>query len=607
MGQVRADLLSLSILFAACLARSESHFEVLTPYEGEIFDHADAYFEYNVHGHFAGYQVLIAINGNEIMRTREVHVRVAVPGLPAGLHHLLLQVLDDTGKPGLLDHYTAFEITRLQAPESIIPIPQGAVGIRSEELPIDPSMDFARYSPKVQEMLYNHQHPPQTSCRSMPFLIWEPWGIVGFGAQLLGLRVAMSLGLQTQRVVVGNPDWENNLVNSELKWRFNLTESNQGSPWGELGSLQELSWCASSSNVLESVRALPGVDMNDISISNVRISWDLWGVENRERIFEMPEVAMKLLPEPPNLFWWWTETTHYLHRPKPKLGSFIEAQKKLMGWEHPIIGIHMRLGVDKNREAQRFPTKYYIHEARRIRKLFGGVGTIFVCSDRKSAVTKMISEYGKEFRIITQPKVEGALPMEYVHTDLALLGECDYLIFTFSSNFGMAAFYLNSFLHGHRPTYVSMDDLFEGFRYYGHQMTLTFNHQNGVSELGVRVCASQLTAGNQTLLLIDDKRDSAVEICANLLGEEYCKSPRTLKDQETGTILWDSDSCTVAEDWDACTERLHETYRSIVAQSDKVREKGDCEEECDDKSCSSLSEGNRRVLGFGFRIFNDEL
>ena len=44
----------------------------------------------------------------------------------------------------------------------------------------------------------------------------------------------------------------------------------------------------------------------------------------------------------------------------------------MLQWAHPIIGIHMRLGVDKNREAQRFPTKYYIHEARRIRKLFSG-------------------------------------------------------------------------------------------------------------------------------------------------------------------------------------------------------------------------------------------
>ena len=36
---------------------------------------------------------------------------------------------------------------------------------------------------------------------------------------------------------------------------------------------------------------------------------------------------------------------------------FLFFQKERMRWSHPIIGIHMRLGVDKNREAQRFPTK----------------------------------------------------------------------------------------------------------------------------------------------------------------------------------------------------------------------------------------------------------
>ena len=48
----------------------------------------------------------------------------------------------------------------------------------------------------------------------------------------------------------------------------------------------------------------------------------------------------------------WVEATHYLHRPTGELGGFIEAQKARMGWRRPVIGIHMRLGVDKNREAQ---------------------------------------------------------------------------------------------------------------------------------------------------------------------------------------------------------------------------------------------------------------
>ena len=84
---------------------------------------------------------------------------------------------------------------------------------------------------------------------------------------------------------------------------------------------------------------------------------------------------------------------------------------------------------------RRFPNKYYIHEARRIRRLFGDVGTIFICSDRKHAIDRMIDQYGDEFEFLVQPRVQGALPMHYVHTDLALLGQADYLIMTVSIGF----------------------------------------------------------------------------------------------------------------------------------------------------------------------------
>lgn len=396
----------LLLLLAA--AASASHFEVLTPYEGEIFDQEDVYFEFRLHGALAdavrggAHEILVGINGNEAMRTKEAYTHVKAPGLPAGLHYLVLQVLDPDGKPGQLDVTTAFEVTTHPPPEMIVPFPEGTVGVRSDELPLAGELDPQPLSGTLQQMFYDHQHPPAHKCKEEPYLIWEPWGIVGFGAQILGLRVAMALGLKHGRVVVGNPEWENNLVNSELKWRFNLTDSDQGSPWGDRGSLQPLSWCAGHQNIAESVRALPGVDMDDRDVRNVRVAGDLWGIENRDRLFDIPDAAVQKLPaaqHPPNLFWWWTETTHYLHRPTPKLGHFVEAQKQRMQWSHPIIGIHMRLGVDKNREAQRFATKYYIHEARRIRKLFSGggredIGTIFVCSDRRRAVDKMIKEYG---------------------------------------------------------------------------------------------------------------------------------------------------------------------------------------------------------------------
>jgi hypothetical protein len=45
-------------------------------------------------------------------------------------------------------------------------------------------------------------------------------GIVGFGAQILGMRVGLGLGLNYNRIVVGNPGHEASMVQSELKWRW---------------------------------------------------------------------------------------------------------------------------------------------------------------------------------------------------------------------------------------------------------------------------------------------------------------------------------------------------------------------------------------------------
>jgi flagellar biosynthesis/type III secretory pathway M-ring protein FliF/YscJ len=40
-----------------------------------------------------------------------------------------------------------------------------------------------------------------------------------------------------------------------------------------------------------------------------------------------------------------------------------------------------------------------------------------------------------------------------------------------------------------------------------------------------------LSAGNATLLLVDDKREDAEEMCATVMGEELCRQPRLLRDR----------------------------------------------------------------------------
>jgi hypothetical protein len=153
------------------------------------------------------------------------------------------------------------------------------------------------------------------------------------------------------------------------------------------------------------------------------------------------------------------------------------------------FSLHMRLGVDKSREAQRFPLEAYARELRRIKKLFN-VSTVFVCSDRAGATARLADALKGEFEILTSRGIDALNPMHSVLADVAMLGETDHLVFTFSSNFGQAAFFLAAMGQAHRPSYVAMDDVFEGFRYYGFQLRLRHG-DDGFNEIDVRDCAEE--------------------------------------------------------------------------------------------------------------------
>jgi hypothetical protein len=200
MCSLRSLALMCSILILAHPMES-AHIEVRTPYPGEIYNTEEMYLDFSVRDtnlEATGESLLVTINGAEAMRTSQYDNLVRANTLPKGLHYLSIHLLDRDGKPTGIYDDREFEITTFQPPELIMPLPDGAVGIHSHDLPLpDGAADPADLSGHVQRLLEEHQNP--TACANTPFLIWEPWGIVGFGAQLLGLRVALSLGLQAPR------------------------------------------------------------------------------------------------------------------------------------------------------------------------------------------------------------------------------------------------------------------------------------------------------------------------------------------------------------------------------------------------------------------------
>jgi hypothetical protein len=76
MGRVRGGLAVAALLLLVAAAAAHSHFEVLTPYEGEIFDQDDVYFEFHLHGDLAG---LVVSGNHEVKRCRPCMRRVWCP------------------------------------------------------------------------------------------------------------------------------------------------------------------------------------------------------------------------------------------------------------------------------------------------------------------------------------------------------------------------------------------------------------------------------------------------------------------------------------------------------------------------------------------------
>lgn len=107
----------------------------------------------------------------------------------------------------------------------------------------------------------------------------------------------------------------------------------------------------------------------------------------------------------------------------------------------------------------------------------------------------------------------------------------------------------------------------QGFRYYGYQMTLTYNPANGMSDLGVRNCAPQIGYQGQVYHHIEDKGVEAEEVCAKVTGKDVCISPRKVVSKESGEIMWHNRECQEAEDWDTCWSNLFDRYRGILSEA----------------------------------------
>ena len=174
------------------------------------------------------------------------------------------------------------------------------------------------------------------------------------------------------------------------------------------------------------------------------------------------------------LFQWSSSLLGVIARPRGGMLSKLQRLKNIVGFKHPIIGLHIRYGdgclPNQMHRPPCEPIKSYVQELRRMAKLYN-VSRVYVASD-SSEVIDRLQETG-DMHVLHMPLdrsmfdsswwidhraayglVDRKQVAESAVLDMLMLAECDYFIGTFSSHFSMAAFEISTYNKGQVPPYV---------------------------------------------------------------------------------------------------------------------------------------------------------
>jgi len=176
------------------------------------------------------------------------------------------------------------------------------------------------------------------------------------------------------------------------------------------------------------------------------------------------------------LFQWSSSLLGLVARPRGALQAKLQRLKSIVGFQHPIIGLHVRYGdgclPNQMHRPSCEPIESYITEVRRMADIYN-VSSVYVASDSSDVIDKLHEM--SDMQVLHMPLdrtifdsqwwidhraayglVDRKQVAESALLDMLMLADCDYFIGTFSSHFSMSAFELSAYAKGHVPPYVSV-------------------------------------------------------------------------------------------------------------------------------------------------------
>ncbi|ERL96089.1 alpha-(1,6)-fucosyltransferase [Dendroctonus ponderosae] len=177
--------------------------------------------------------------------------------------------------------------------------------------------------------------------------------------------------------------------------------------------------------------------------------------------------------------WWVGQILKYLLRPREKTASMIQKAMNKLGYEKPIVGVHVRRTDKVGTEAAFHPLEEYMVEVEEYYnqlELKGPVivRRIYLASDDPKVLSEAKTRY-PQYEIICDPQISktAAVSTRYSDTslfgiiyDIHMLALSDFLVCTFSSQVCRIAYEIMQMYHPDAASkFKSLDDIY----YYGGQ------------------------------------------------------------------------------------------------------------------------------------------
>jgi glycoprotein 6-alpha-L-fucosyltransferase len=166
--------------------------------------------------------------------------------------------------------------------------------------------------------------------------------------------------------------------------------------------------------------------------------------------------------------WWVGQFVKYVTRPNDALIHAIERRRNLIGFQSPVVGMHVRRTDKLKVEAKYYSVEEYmnqIEEYFRKRESVQAVykRRVFVATDDLSVLPYAKQRY-PNYEFVVDP-INTAARRRYsksallnVIVDIHLLSRCDFVVATFSSNIGRTVYELKQALHRNASSsVVSLD------------------------------------------------------------------------------------------------------------------------------------------------------